>query len=123
MAAPKLDRYGLHDVSCECARCLLGFRPTDANRRAARWAYEKAEEARKKREEEAAAREAKKGAPAPRSKLPLWERHAAEREETERQIEAMRAAAKTRPATAEELQALRDAEFPDLNRGRKGQRR
>lgn len=118
-SAPTLDKYGLHDYACECARCLLGFRPTDANRRAARWAHERALEAERKRKEAEAAKAAKDGAPPRRSHVPLWERHAAEREETDRQIAAIEAAKQTQPATEQELRELREREFPELNRRRK----
>lgn len=45
-AAPLLDRYGLHAESCECARCVLGYRPTPRERDVYRRIYEATERRR-----------------------------------------------------------------------------
>jgi hypothetical protein len=104
MSAPKFDRYGLHAEACECARCLLGFRPTMSNRWAARAAWERAE-AKRLAEKEAAEKSAASKRPK-KATVPLWERHEAERKQTEESIARM-AAPVVRPATDEELAELK----------------
>ena len=61
-AAPRFDSTGLHAEDCGCARCEQGFKPTSADRWAARQAQirMKAVEARG---EEATKAESKSGLP------------------------------------------------------------
>ncbi len=103
MTAPKLDRYGLHALDCECMRCSAGYRPTLQQRENARRAFEAAE--RRKKERERAEAE-KAGAPKKRT-VPLWEKHEAERRQTDEMLARIPKAAVVRPATAEELAELK----------------
>lgn len=99
--APRIDRYGLHEMDCECARCLLGFRPTLAQRDNARRAYERAQAAKA----EAERRAAEVSKPEARAAA-----RAAAFREAERYTDTLirnLARPAERPATPEELAALR----------------
>jgi hypothetical protein len=103
MMAPKLDRYGLHALDCECLRCTAGYRPTARQRENARRVFEAAE-ARKKAEREAAAKAA--GGKAAKVRLSQWERDEAGRKQTDAILRRL-AAPVVRPATTEELAELK----------------
>lgn len=45
--APKIDRYGLHALDCECTRCQLGHRPSAKARDHARVVWERRERERR----------------------------------------------------------------------------
>jgi hypothetical protein len=100
-ASPKIDRYGLHAVDCECTRCSLGNRPSRQARDQARWSFEKAERAERE------AKAASAAAPAAEVKRTgKAERAAARERETREYIERVNAPVQ-RPATDEELRELR----------------
>lgn len=101
-AAPKFDATGLHAHECECARCALGFRPTIAQRDAARRAL--------------ARRQAEKASAAAASALDVRKEKKAEDRrawfasraaETDRELEKFRGPVVVPPA--DELRALREA--------------
>jgi len=107
-AAPKLDTYGLHAYDCECVRCELGARPSPAEREIARRVWERAEAAKREAELKLK-REAEAAAAPPPAKPDKWQRAKAREEEARREIEKLRRPVE-RPATPEELDALK-AEF------------
>jgi hypothetical protein len=110
--APKLDRYGLHDHDCECARCVLGFRPSIAQRDLARRNWERAERAKA---------EAAKAAAQPKPTAKADARAAAFAREEKRTDEYIASVNRPpeRPATPAELAELRAA-YPRLRPRRKG---
>lgn len=110
-SAPKFDRYGMHAHECECARCGLGFRPSIAERDAARRSWERMEKRRADAVAQAAA--GTKEGKASRRKA-AW----AEAEKYTDQIIGRLTAPVERPATPEELAALK-REFPNLTTKRK----
>lgn len=106
--APRFDRYGLHSEDCECTKCDLGMRPSPGERWAARAAWERAEERRKKEAERAAA-----GLPKRERKRQAHAAALAEQEKFTDHLIAKLNKPVERPATADELAELR-AEYPNL---------
>lgn len=114
LAAPVIDRFGLHAPECECARCQLGCRPSRATRELmasrARRAAERAEaEAKAKAKADEIERKSAEKAAVTRE---LFTR--TEVETAARTAEATRPV--TRPATPGELRELREQYFPSSKR-------
>lgn len=108
----KLDRYGLCAHDCECARCNLGFRPSIADRDAARRAFERFE-AMKKADADAAAGTDQKTMKK-RARREAWRDQSRYTDE----IIARLTVPVVEPATPEQLADLR-RQYPDLNKRRK----
>jgi hypothetical protein len=100
---PRFDEYGLHASDCECVRCSAGYRPSMAERWAAKMAHERALDAERAREVKAAG-EARKIEAAARvtARLERDSKAVAERLREERALRA-----RCRPLTAEEIAELR----------------
>jgi len=103
----KIDRYGLCAQECECARCNLGFRPSIAERDAARRAWERFEQ---KRKADAAGTTTKAGEKTERRRAAFR----GEEQFTDHLISKLTAPVE-RPATPEELEALKQ-QYPNLRR-------
>lgn len=106
----KLDRYGLCAHDCECARCNLGFRPSIAERDAARRAYERFEALKQA--------DAAPGGRAAEGKRRKRKAAFAEEERHTDRLIARLTEPVQEPATPEQLAELKK-QYPNLNRRRK----
>lgn len=105
--APRFDKYGMHAPECECAKCDLGMRPSNAERDAARRAWDRLE----------ALKAAKAATPTDRAAEKARRRRkafAAEERFTDQLIAKLSAPVKE-PATPEQLAELK-RQYPNLNR-------